>query len=356
MAESLQERINNQIKEDKDLPKSLKTSFQKKLDEIDSATSKDVSDTRRQEAYHDLARGLTQVAAGMHGMAKGLAIDPKLQKPDWERRIDRIIGKGKEKKATATGLYKGEISSLRDRLLSKERVATTEFKEKKAGERAATTSGLQKERIALSKENLELQKKEIDRREKRDEQRINQYITGVVKDVRNDPIIKKQDAAIASAKTAADILEAGNPIGDATIGRFLARATGEVGNLAKHDVEGFGGSKALTTRLGQILSTWKDGSMTEENRGYVLKFSNLLKESAQKRRTDRLHRVAKESATGTITTEDILDRFGQELKAPKITKKEAPKDKVPMTAPDGRKLMVTPDKVKDMEAAGATRD
>ena len=69
-------------------------------DERRPAGFKPFDEVRRNEAFTDLAKGLTQIAAGAYGLKKGLAIDPEIATPDWESRIDRAIGKGKEKYKT----------------------------------------------------------------------------------------------------------------------------------------------------------------------------------------------------------------------------------------------------------------
>ncbi len=121
MAKDQFDRLNEEAEEQFKEEPVLRKAFKDKLDEIDKKTANDTNDMRRQEAFHDLARGIVKIAAGLHGKAKGLAINPELEKPDWERRIDRVIGKGESKKAAATGIYKGEISSLMSRIGRKEK-------------------------------------------------------------------------------------------------------------------------------------------------------------------------------------------------------------------------------------------
>lgn len=111
-----------------------------RLNTIDENTEEDLGSARRREAYTELAKGITQIAAGMYGLKKGLAIKPELKMPDWERRIDRILDRGRRKKTAETARFTAETG-----LMERAGMAGIAVKERKA---AATTADVRSKAAA----------------------------------------------------------------------------------------------------------------------------------------------------------------------------------------------------------------
>lgn len=100
----------------------------------------------------------------------------------------------------------------------------------------------------------------------------------------NQKIKKSLDAfnAVSNAKAS---INAGNPIGDASVVNFLAKASGEVGALTEADKAPFGGSRALDAKLAQALEMAKSGKMTPANRKIVKQVIDVF-EKAHRRNID----------------------------------------------------------------------
>lgn len=109
-----------------------------------------------------------------------------------------------------------------------------------------------------------------------------------------DKIVTKAYGRLADSEAAEYILQSKNPIGDEAVKTFLARASGEVGALTDRDVSRFGGSKALTSRISAITKQYADGTLTDENRKYLLQLTDVFKKSADKQVNDRADHYARQ--------------------------------------------------------------
>lgn len=101
--------------------------------------------------------------------------------------------------------------------------------------------------------------------------RKDKFGAQILDKVEKDPVIKKSNEAIASAETILQLVDmsATNPIAAASIPTFMARASGEVGNLSEADKMPFGGSRAIDARIAQAMEQWQRGTLTPENQKFV---------------------------------------------------------------------------------------
>ena len=94
---------------------------------------------------------------------------------------------------------------------------------------------------------------------------------------------KKHLEAVGQARSAKALLASGNPIADNAIGTFMARATGEVGNLTEAERKPFTGSMDIRSQLSQAMQQWKSGTLTAKNRKLVELLAGKMEESAKSR-------------------------------------------------------------------------
>lgn len=106
---------------------------------------------------------------------------------------------------------------------------------------------------------------------------------------------KTIDETIDKASTAKALLEKGGPIGDTAIRTFLAKASGEVGNLTEAEREQFGGSMALQRRVERWMSLAKKGRLPESDRKDLMQFINVMENRA---RADKRKAVLSEVKSG----------------------------------------------------------
>ncbi len=90
--------------------------------------------------------------------------------------------------------------------------------------------------------------------------------------------------ALQSAQNAINMLNSGSSIGDEAVQVLLARAAGEVGNLAADEQTRYAGSKAWGARVNQAITKINSGRLTDVNRADLM----LLAQTFERYRKDIL--------------------------------------------------------------------
>ena len=109
-----------------------------------------------------------------------------------------------------------------------------------------------------------------------------QVLTKVVQQFNSSDMVKRGNKQIAFADTATAMMETDNPIAHESVTTMMARASGEVGNLAKHDKEPFGSDQAILSKLEQILTKWEKGVKTPENVKWIKGLADIFAKSGQR--------------------------------------------------------------------------
>jgi len=129
-----------------------------------------------------------------------------------------------------------------------------------------------------------------------------------------DPSVRKDVQMIDASDTIVSLLDSGNPVADNAIPTFMARASGEVGNLSEADKAPFGGSAALTQRIAQVAQRATTGALTADNRQFVKSLALVMSKSAKVRRSNMAKQYAKtysKANKGKIEEADILDMLDE---------------------------------------------
>lgn len=166
--------------------------------------------------------------------------------------------------------------------------------------------------------------------ESKAQQQLTDLKIGAQKDFptvyKNVPDLQK---SIDQAEMASDILSSNNPIGDTAIGTFMARATGEVGNLTEAEREVFRSSPALKARFDQLVTTWKSGRLSDENKRSIMDLARTMGEASKR----QLARQARDFATsrakaigGDVTPASILELVSPQSARYIQSKKDALRD------------------------------
>jgi len=127
--------------------------------------------------------------------------------------------------------------------------------------------------------------------------------------------LKKMDAATMVR----DIVTSNTPIEAASIPTFMARLSGEVGNLSEADKRPFGGTRAIQGRLEQFQNELTRGTLTEENKKYVLDIVDTIERAAGKNLKRRAGILSKQyaiSAQDIMSPEEIANIFTAGIPAP----------------------------------------
>lgn len=152
-----------------------------------------------------------------------------------------------------------------------------------------TMAGLQDKQNARAatekrfQENLGLRKREYELNRAMRTDRMN---ATVIDKFNADPDVKKADGAMEAAATIKELAISGNAIAAAAIPTYMARMSGEVGNLSEADKAPFGGSRAILARMEASFTQMSTGTLTPENQRFLVEFANLI----EKRSNETLDR------------------------------------------------------------------
>jgi len=117
--------------------------------------------------------------------------------------------------------------------------------------------------------------------------RNKQFVFKVADRFETLPEVKKARSAVGEFDNLKGLIESNSPISAASIPTFMARFSGEVGNLSEADKAPFGGTRAILPRLNQVMDTWSKGTLTPENQNYLLTFISTVKNSRLKTLRER---------------------------------------------------------------------
>lgn len=125
-----------------------------------------------------------------------------------------------------------------------------------------------------------------------------------VKSLGIDKSVEAADKAYSAIKT----LEAGNPISDSSIGAFLARAAGEVGNLSEYEQKLYKGSPALLDEMRRLSSLWSKGKLDAKNRAFIIKHAKTLAENGERSAEAKLNALTEQAMYAAKTSGYDFDR------------------------------------------------
>mgnify|MGYP001614723155 CR=1 FL=1 len=119
-----------------------------------------------------------------------------------------------------------------------------------------------------------------------------------------DTVVRKQSQSIAAASSVRELVNSDNPIAASAIPTYMARASGEVGNLSEPDKAPFGGSQAILSRLEAALTQKATGRLTQDNAQFLIQLSDVMEQSAIR----NMDRIAQERAGQYSKTSKSLNK------------------------------------------------
>lgn len=133
------------------------------------------------------------------------------------------------------------------------------------------------------------------RAETKEKKRTFDQIRGFQKTL--DTTAKKNFDAIEQARTALAISDDNNPIGDAALATFMARATGEVGNLTENERKPFESSRDISSQLQQWLQKAKNGKLTPDNRRRIKQLAKVFESSNLRAVNNHADRISSQASS-----------------------------------------------------------
>jgi len=179
---------------------------------------------------------------------------------------------------------------------SGEKLATLKNAEDMKRIQAEATSQTAADRKALADERIGLQRERIGNqeaeRDKMHDEKLIRAKTDITTKFNSDAAVKKAQQSMDAASTIRELATSGNPIAAAAIPTYMARMSGEVGNLSEADKKPFGGSRAILQRVEASLKQSATGTLTAANQTYILGIVDLI----EKKSNANLDRLAKSRA------------------------------------------------------------
>lgn len=152
-------------------------------------------------------------------------------------------------------------------------------------------------------------------RQYKQRERRNTERTNIVTRFNADPSTKKSQQMIDGANIIQELATSGNPIAAGAIPTFMARASGEVGNLSEADKAPFGGSRAIMERLQAAVTQASSGQLTPDNQQFIMGLSETMRKRANVNIQDLAKKRAKQYSRGSdfLEEKDILSTLVPEL-------------------------------------------
>lgn len=130
-------------------------------------------------------------------------------------------------------------------------------------------------------ENVKLQRESLKaERDRRYDERRQKEKTDIIGKFNSDSGVKKIDTSIDAAANIRELATSGNPIAANAIPTYMARASGEVGNLSEADKRPFGGSQAIFARMEAALKQATTGQLSADNKKFILALANTMEKRA----------------------------------------------------------------------------
>jgi len=128
-------------------------------------------------------------------------------------------------------------------------------------------------------------------------ERESKIIEGISKTFTTDPQMKQYRAGVDAADMVSMALSTKNPAWDQSLKTLIGRMNGEKGTMSDRDIERLGGSQAISAKIGDVLSRWTKGTMSEENRAYFQQVAkatrNFQAQKLNERATQHLEKYKK---------------------------------------------------------------
>lgn len=109
-----------------------------------------------------------------------------------------------------------------------------------------------------------------------------------------NPTVRKSVEMAETSNTIIGLIDSNNPIADSSIPTFMARASGEVGNLSEADKAPFGGSRSLLEQMKAVVTRADSGELTPENRLFVRRLAETFRKKANENQRDLARRSARQ--------------------------------------------------------------
>ena len=132
----------------------------------------------------------------------------------------------------------------------------------------------------------------------------------MMNDWNKDKLVQDYQKTYDAAITAQEMVDSDNPVAREALKVFMARASGEVGNLAQAEQERFGGSQAILAKLEQAAQRMATGKLSDDNKKFIRDLAKIYERRASANYDSLARaRARRNSQTTDLYTEDELYRL-----------------------------------------------
>ena len=199
---------------------------------------------------------------------------------DMQRTMGKPVNEEQVRNASAEMLYK--VSPWMQKIYSDQLMAKARTNTADRQERSLALRERELDEYKLGKESRLKDQFQQTMGEKQEEQSAK-----IVDKFESDKVVEKANQSLSQADNVIQLVQSDNPVGHAAIPTFMARASGEVGNLSEADKAPFGGSQSLSSRIRQVTEQYQNGMLTPENQAFVVDLAQTMKKSAIRNKASR---------------------------------------------------------------------
>lgn len=279
--------------------------------------AKQIQITKRQIPIEQILaiQGRSPVATGIEtaGNVLGQALARKAELQRQGQQLARLESLAGQQPGSFTGLDPSMASTIANKFITdrSQNYTPEQLNALASGETGniskVFTGGVPREAMALSStmtsrkeaaQDRELRMQALaEEREKNRVEKRSKEKTDIVAKFNTDPGVRKIQSSVDASSNVRELVLSGNPIAASAIPTYMARASGEVGNLSEADKRPFGGSQAILQRMQAAFQQMATGRLTPDNSKFLLDLSDAMENSAIR----NLDRRAK----------DLSDQYGQ---------------------------------------------
>jgi hypothetical protein len=324
-------------------PESQLERLERLAQEMQTSRAKELEDANRRQMYQDMLAGINSNLGLIVGGAQAMNTKAAVQAPKTGEIRQRDLAKEVSER------YKGDQEALMEKYKALLKA------QEEAKDRALK---IQTEEDRLQRLNeLEAGR---DRRfyaamGNKEDQQDYKKLEFAQNSFNKDKVVQKSEERIASAKTLRELVTQNTPISAEAAKTFAARASGEVGALSDTDRAAYGGSRAIIGRIEQAMKEAATGTLTEDNKKFMLQLSNSFEQAGIRDIQTSLKKYAKQTVKRmpNMTEQEAAELIRPDiaLESEKPTSNQFPRKLSRINPSTGKKESATVNNQSDLEEA-----
>lgn len=324
-------------------PESQLERLERLAQEMQASRAAEIEQARKQQLYADALQGVKSnlglIVGGAQAMNTKAAVQaPKLEKMDTGNLVKEVSDRYKSDQEALMEKYKALLKAQEE---AKDRALKIQTEEDRLQRLNELEAGRDRRFYAA------MGNKEDQQDYKKLEFAQNSF--------NKDKVVQKSEERIASARTLRELVTQNTPISAEAAKTFAARASGEVGALSDTDRAAYGGSRAIISRLEQAMKEAVEGTLTEDNKKFMLQLSDSFEQAGIRDIQTSLKKYAKQTVKRmpNMTEQEAAELIRPDiaLESEKPTSSQFPRKLSRINPSTGKKESATVSNQSDLEEA-----